>query len=138
MSLPRWLYGLSEWMICKREQVLEFLEHPIGGILNLEKQQSVFVCETNRYELEKDDFCGQMWQSFNPQFSAIVRSKGIYRLTLPSTEIEALRSLLVKKRYVPAVITPTYEKIAQVVVLRMKKRFYERADQTEPQDKHTL
>ena len=87
---------------------LRVLDHPYSEILNLRAQMGLFVCDTERYEYEFEP-----WRSFSEQLPRLVEERGIYKLTLPLTELEHLRRLLAKKRYFPGLMTPSYDLVAK-------------------------
>ena len=98
-----------------RKTTLHFLSHPYTEILNLRLQMGVFLCETKSYEYETEGKPNP-WRSFDTELANLVESKGIYKLTLPFSQIPALLDLLGRKRISPLYLKPTYEKVAKTAL----------------------
>ena len=90
---------------------LRLLDHPFTEILNLRAQQGTFVMDINMYDTEVKE-----WQSFDSELSKLVKTNGVRKLTMPMTELGNLRTMLFKKGYYPARMTPSYEHVATNVV----------------------
>jgi len=93
---------------------IKLLEHPFTEILPLRMQKGVFLCDTD-FE-EQDVQQGKDWPSFDKKLSSLVETEGIYKLTMPYTQVDALHDLLTLHRYSPAVVKPSYEAVAQQTV----------------------
>lgn len=96
---------------------LRMLDHPYSEISNLRAQMGIFVCDTAHFAITEESIWG-----FTRELLKLVDSGGIYRLTLPVSELDDLHELLKKKRYFPALMTPSYELIAKVVMELADKR----------------
>ena len=93
---------------------VKLLEHPFMEILPLRMQQGLFLCDTEFAEEEVQQ--GQDWPSLDSKLATLVNTDGIYKLTMPYTESEALHDLLTLHRFSPAVVTPSYEAVAKQTV----------------------
>ena len=93
---------------------IKLLEHPFTEILPLRMQKGVFLCDTD-FE-EQDIQRGEDWPSFEKKLAILVETNGIYKLTMPYTQVEALHTLLTLHRLSPAVVTPSYETVAKRTV----------------------
>lgn len=93
---------------------LKLLEHPFMEILPLRMQQGVFLCDTEFAEKEVQE--GKNWQSLDAKLASLIRTAGIYKLTMPYSEAEELHNLLTLHRFSRAVVSPTYEAVAQKTV----------------------
>lgn len=93
---------------------VKLLEHPFTEILPLRMQKGVFLCDTD-FE-EQDVQQGEDWPSFDKKLAILVETEGIYKLTMPYTQVEALHDLLTLHRYSPAVVEPSYETDAKQTV----------------------
>ena len=99
-----------------RKITLHLLSHPYTEILNLRLQKGVFLCDTEYYERE-----GKPWRPFDAELAKLVETKSVYKLTLPSSQRQALLDLLKKKRISSLYLKPTYEALAEVVLEMTKK-----------------
>ena len=93
---------------------IKLLEHPFMEILPLRMQKGLFLCDTDF--AEQDVQQGKDWQSIDAKLAHLIKTDGIYKLTMPYTEAEALNDLLTLKRFSPAVVTPSYEAVARQTV----------------------
>ena len=96
---------------------LRLLDHSYTEILNLQAQKGAFVWDKNRYELK-----GEPLRPFDDEMAKLIEPNGIYKVTLPLTEVEDLRALLTKKGYFPAQMTPSYVLTGRLVVELTKQR----------------
>ena len=93
---------------------IKLLEHPFMEILPLRVQKGVFLCDT---EFAEDDVQqGQNWPSLDAKLATLVETDGIYKLTMPYTEAEALHNLLTLQQFSGAVVSPSYEAVAKQTV----------------------
>ena len=93
---------------------IKLLEHPFMEILPLRMQMGLFLCDT---EFEEEDVQqGMDWQSLDAKLTDLIETAGIYKLTMPYTEAEALHDLLTLQRFSRAVVTPSYEAVAKQTV----------------------
>ena len=118
-ELPKHIDHIAVWAIRYndlRGTTIRLLEHPYAEILNLRMQEGVFLCDTRSYETE-DNSC----RSLDAELAKLVEKKSIYKLTLPYPRIKELLYLLRKKRIHSTYLTPTYEKVAEVVLKAVKK-----------------
>lgn len=93
---------------------INLLEHPFMEILPLRVQEGVFLCDTEFAEEEVQQ--GQEWPSLDAKLATLIETGGIYKLTMPYEEAEALHDLLTLHRMSPAFITPSYEAVAKQTV----------------------
>lgn len=93
---------------------IKLLEHPFMEILPLRMQKGLFLCDTEF--TEEDVQQGKNWQSFDEKLAILIETDGIYKLTMPYAQIEALRDLLTLHRFSPAVVSPSYEAVAKQTV----------------------
>lgn len=93
---------------------IKLLEHPFMEILPLRMQKGVFLCDTESAEDEVQQ--GQEWPSLDNKLATLIETEGVYRLTMPYAEAEALNDLLTLHRFSPAVISPSYEAVARQTV----------------------
>ena len=93
---------------------IRLLEHPYTQILPLRMQMGVFLCDTEF--AEEDVQKGQEWPSLDAKLTTLIETDGIYKLTMPYSETEELHKLLTLHRFSPAVVTPSYEAVAQQTV----------------------
>lgn len=93
---------------------IKLLEHPFMEILPLRMQKGLFLCDTDYYETELQE--GQGWQSFDAKLAQLIETDGIYKLTMPYAQAEALVDLLTLHRFSPAIVTPSYEAVAKQTV----------------------
>ena len=107
-KLPKHMsvWAIREWDL-QMQTSLRILHHPNSEIINLKSQKGVFVCD-----IGADNRDDKFFQSFDKQLSGLIDSKGIYKITLPFSELESLRSLLGKKGRYPAIVIPSYKLIA--------------------------
>ena len=90
---------------------IKLLEHPFTEILSLRMQMGLFLCDT---EFEEEDVQqGRDWQSFDAKLAGLVETGGIFKLTMPYSQVDALRELLTLQRLSSAVVTPSYEAVAK-------------------------
>ena len=92
---------------------LRLLDHPFTEILNLRAQQGAFIMDIDLYDTDVDDV---ELRAFDSELLKLVKTKGVRKLTLPMRELAILRTMLFKKGYYPARMTPSYEHVAQNVV----------------------
>ena len=93
---------------------IKLLEHPFMEILPLRMQKALFLCDTEFAEADVQQ--GQNWPSLDAKLATLIQTDGIYKLTMPYTEAEALDKLLTLKRFSSAVVTPSYETVARQTV----------------------
>ena len=93
---------------------IELIEHPFTEILPLRMQKGLFICDTEF--IEDGVQTGKGWQSLDKKLAQITESNGLYKITMPFSEAEALTELLTSRRVYPAVISPSYEAVAKQTV----------------------
>ncbi len=93
---------------------IKLLEHPFMEILPLRMQKGVFLCDTEF--AEQDVQQGQTWPSLDAKLATLVETDGIYKLTMPYSEAEALHKLLTLQQCSWAIISPSYEAVAKQTV----------------------
>lgn len=93
---------------------IRLLEHPFMEILPLRMQQGVFLCDTDFAEEEVQQ--GEKWPSLDDKLATLITTEGIYKLTMPYAEAEALHNLLTLHRFSRAFVTPSYEAVAKQTV----------------------
>lgn len=103
-----------------KETTFQLLDHPYTQILPLRSQMGVFLCDTDSDEEKVQK--GKSWTSFNAKLATLVKTKSIYKLTLPFSEIPDLQILLAQKRIYPMFIQPSYEEVAKMTLARMALR----------------
>ncbi len=96
---------------------LRALDHPYGEIQFLNSQKGIFLCETENYELR-----GEPWRSYNGKLTELIKTGGVFKLTLPCTERGKLLDLLKRKRISPLYLKPTYERVAKTIREGMKNQ----------------
>ena len=94
---------------------LRLLDHPISEILNLNLQQGVFVCD-----IENDAWNDNYFQAFDRELSKTVAPEGIWKITVPYSELEPLRDMLRKKRRFPNLLKATYDSVARSTMERVE------------------
>lgn len=106
------------WAVRARDMhnstTLRLLDHPTSEILNLSLQQGVFVCD-----IENDAWNGSFFQAFDEELSSLVDTEGIWKITVPFSELEPLRTDLMKKRRFPNLIRASYESVARSSIARV-------------------
>lgn len=90
---------------------LRMLDHPYTEIRNLRAQMGIFICDIEHQELTEDSKL-----AFFAQLCKLIPTKSIYRITLPVSQRLSLWELLLRKRYIPALLTPSYKLIAEIAV----------------------
>lgn len=93
---------------------IKLLEHPFMEILPLRMQKGLFLCDTDFAEASVQH--GEHWPSMDAKLATLIETDGVYKLTMPFSEAEALNELLTLQRFSPAVVTPTYEAVARQTV----------------------
>lgn len=93
---------------------IKLLEHPFTEILPLRMQQGVFLCDTEY--TESDVQHGRDWPSLDRKLEKLAETEGIYKITMPYNEAEALFDLLTLHRLSAAVVSPSYEAVARQTV----------------------
>ncbi len=93
---------------------IKLLEHPFMEILPLRMQKALFLCDTEF--AEEDVQRGRSWPSLDSKLATLIDTNGIYKLTMPYEEAEALNDLLTLHRFSPAVVKPSYEAVANQTV----------------------
>ena len=109
---------------------IKLLEHSFTEILPLRMQMGVFLCDTEF--TEQDVQQGNDWQSFDSKLAGLVETRGIFKLTMPYSQVDALRDLLTYHRLSPAVVTPSYEAVAEQTVAVAYDMFTRRHDPSIP------
>ncbi len=105
---------------------IKLLEHPFMEILPLRMQKGLFLCDTEF--TEEDVQQGKNWQSFDEKLATLIETDGIYKLTMPYAQAEALRDLLTLHRFSPAVVSPSYEAVAKQTVAVAYEMFGQNLD----------
>lgn len=95
---------------------IRLLKHSYNQLRNLRLQQGVFIYDSEYYQSE-----GSSWQSFDRALSALVKTGGIFRLTLPIAARSDLIDLLFRKRITRPSLLPSYERIAKLVLTKWKR-----------------
>ncbi len=93
---------------------IKLLEHPFMEILPLRMQKALFLCDTEF--AEEDVQLGRKWPSLDSKLATLINTDGIYKLTLPYEEAEALNDLLTLHQFSPAMVNPSYEAVAKQTV----------------------
>ncbi|MCY4072118.1 MAG: FRG domain-containing protein [Chloroflexi bacterium] len=93
---------------------IKLLEHPFMEILPLRMQKGLFLCDTDFAEEEVQQ--GQKWPSLDAKLATLIETDGIYKLTMPYVEAEALHDLLTLHQFSQTVVTPSYEAVAKQTV----------------------
>ena len=93
---------------------IKLLEHPFMEILPLRMQKGLFLCDTDF--AEEDVQQGNNWPSIDAKLATLVETDGVYKVTMPYTEAEALNDLLALHRFSPASVAPSYEAVAKQTV----------------------
>ena len=97
-----------------RLTTLRLLDHPTGEILNLSLQQGAFICD-----IENDAWNENYFQAFDSELSKTVATQGIWKITVPCSEIEPLRDMLNKKRRFPNLLKASYDSLARTAMERV-------------------
>lgn len=100
------IYGVSLHQLDNSNLV--YLHHPFAEMTQLRSQQACFLYNTNQ------DIRYPHW-SFENELLKLVKSKGVYRLTLPCEEMKELARLLNKKGINKSTVFPSYYTVADAV-----------------------
>ena len=93
---------------------IKLLEHPFMEILPLRVQQGIFLCDTEFAEEEVQQ--GHNWPSLDAKLATLIETGGVYKITMPYMEAEALDDLLTLHRLSRSVVSPSYEAVAKQTV----------------------
>lgn len=105
---------------------IKLLEHPFMEILPLRMQKALFLCDTEF--AEEDVQRGRSWPSLDSKLATLIDTNGVYKLTLPYQEAEALNDLLTLHQFSPAIVKPSYEAVAKQTVAVAYEMFTPKGD----------
>ena len=110
---------------------IKLLEHPFMEILPLRTQKGVFLCDTEFAEEGVQQ--GKEWPALDQKLATLIETDGVYKLTMPYAEAEALNHLLTLHGFSPAVISPSYEAVAKQTVA-LAYEIFTHSDKSSEQD----